>query len=383
MARIINLRKENRQQPSKTSTWLQSFSFVKVCSYLCCFLLGRISTVFDDVDDLHRPLSSLQEMEGLQFRVQMLEARTKTLIYGPMDLLQLSDTDRAEYQAFEMTFEHKESCFSDSRGGISSKTQVPPQAVEHMTRIENAWAKEWSETLVTILVTAVLKGEDISPPDYPGSALQVQMALTDTAIPYFKSKQRNPKVLVGGSISPWVESVTLATLQHDNLLLQNGKVYVADWQPITVHDKRIENIMMPDLTKHRPNELFDVIISYSSIEHDGLGRYGDPLNPAGDFAAMAEFYTLLKPDGILLLGLPYKGDQRGRINCNYQRVYNDVRMTQMQLGYTKLNQVNATSEELAQRYHVQINPGINVGGWQCQPVIVLQKNPKELPWALS
>jgi len=28
--------------------------------------------------------------------------------------------------------------------------------------------------------------------------------------------------------------------------------------------------------------LFDMVFSFSSIEHDGLGRYGDPLNPNGD-----------------------------------------------------------------------------------------------------
>ena len=34
--------------------------------------------------------------------------------------------------------------------------------------------------------------------------------------------------------------------------------------------------------------LFDVVLSFSSIEHDGLGRYCDPINPDGDRAAMEE-----------------------------------------------------------------------------------------------
>ena len=32
---------------------------------------------------------------------------------------------------------------------------------------------------------------------------------------------------------------------------------------------------------------FDVVVTYSSIEHSGMGRYGDPLNPWGDLIASA------------------------------------------------------------------------------------------------
>ena len=33
---------------------------------------------------------------------------------------------------------------------------------------------------------------------------------------------------------------------------------------------------------------FDVIVSYSSLEHSGMGRFGDPLNPWGDLIASAQ-----------------------------------------------------------------------------------------------
>ena len=32
---------------------------------------------------------------------------------------------------------------------------------------------------------------------------------------------------------------------------------------------------------------YDAVVTYSSVEHAGLGRYGDPLDPDGDVAAMA------------------------------------------------------------------------------------------------
>ena len=40
---------------------------------------------------------------------------------------------------------------------------------------------------------------------------------------------------------------------------------------------------------------FDAIVSFSGLEHDGLGRYGDPVNPYGDFSAMREIWLCLKP----------------------------------------------------------------------------------------
>ena len=32
----------------------------------------------------------------------------------------------------------------------------------------------------------------------------------------------------------------------------------------------------------RTNEKFDAVVSFSSLEHSGLGRYGDAINPWAD-----------------------------------------------------------------------------------------------------
>ena len=40
------------------------------------------------------------------------------------------------------------------------------------------------------------------------------------------------------------------------------------------------------------------VVSYSSIEHDGLGRYGDALNPRGDLDEMRRLAALLNPSGL-------------------------------------------------------------------------------------
>ena len=41
------------------------------------------------------------------------------------------------------------------------------------------------------------------------------------------------------------------------------------------------------------------MVTFSSIEHSGLGRYGDSLNPWGDLITMAQSWCLLKPGEIM------------------------------------------------------------------------------------
>lgn len=54
------------------------------------------------------------------------------------------------------------------------------------------------------------------------------------------------------------------------------------------------------------------------IEHIGLGRYGDPLDPHGDLKAMAELARVLAPGGSLLLATPVG---RPRVAFNAHRIY--------------------------------------------------------------
>jgi SAM-dependent methyltransferase len=54
------------------------------------------------------------------------------------------------------------------------------------------------------------------------------------------------------------------------------------------------------------------------IEHIGLGRYGDPLDPLGDVKAGAELTRVLAPGGTLLFVTPVG---RARIVFNGHRIY--------------------------------------------------------------
>ena len=49
---------------------------------------------------------------------------------------------------------------------------------------------------------------------------------------------------------------------------------------------------------------FHAVFSYSSLEHSGLGRYGDPLNPWGDILAVAEAWCAAGPSAQLAIAVP-------------------------------------------------------------------------------
>ena len=57
------------------------------------------------------------------------------------------------------------------------------------------------------------------------------------------------------------------------------------------------------------------------IEHVGLGRYGDPIDPDGDIKSIRELVRVLAPGGNLLIATPVG---RPRINFNAHRVYDHV-----------------------------------------------------------
>ncbi len=54
------------------------------------------------------------------------------------------------------------------------------------------------------------------------------------------------------------------------------------------------------------------------IEHIGLGRYGDPLDPQGSIKAALELQRIVRPGGRLLLSLPIG---RERVCFNAHRVH--------------------------------------------------------------
>ena len=71
---------------------------------------------------------------------------------------------------------------------------------------------------------------------------------------------------------------------------------------------------------------FDAVVSFSSLEHSGLGRYGEKLNPWGDLMTMARAWCDTKPNGRAVIGVPTNGDE---ILFNEARIYGKLLSAQL------------------------------------------------------
>ena len=99
--------------------------------------------------------------------------------------------------------------------------------------------------------------------------------------------------------------------------------------------------------EERHDVQFDVILSISSFEHDGLGRYGDPVDPDADLRSMSKTRQMLSPEGLLFLAVPIGRDC---VMWNAHRVYGRARLQRRRhrvrrLCGTRLQRMATTARE--------------------------------------
>lgn len=84
------------------------------------------------------------------------------------------------------------------------------------------------------------------------------------------------------------------------------------------------------LTQAFPEAAFDAVVGVSSLEHIGLGHYGDPLDRIGDAKAVALAARWLKPGGWLYADVPYGADYR--VVGTSHRQYDDRHLAERIVG---------------------------------------------------
>tara|TARA_R110000824_G_scaffold1178_4_gene6342 strand:+ start:975 stop:1703 length:729 start_codon:yes stop_codon:yes gene_type:complete len=134
---------------------------------------------------------------------------------------------------------------------------------------------------------------------------------------------RDKDICLMGSTHPWYEAMVIAHGAKSCSVIEYSKRE-------TFHEKIV--YLQPDEVGEKT---FDASLSISSYEHDGLGRYGDPLNPNGDIEAMAKTKTLIKKDGLLYLAVPIGRD---KVVFNVHRVYGRHRIDQLLEGWETVEQ---------------------------------------------
>lgn len=96
-------------------------------------------------------------------------------------------------------------------------------------------------------------------------------------------------------------------------------VEILDVRPMTsnisgITFRQADLIQSADL----PSDICDSLSCLHALEHFGLGRYGDPIDPEGHIKGLQSLTKLLKPNGTLLLSVPIGLE---RVEFNAHRVF--------------------------------------------------------------
>jgi SAM-dependent methyltransferase len=113
---------------------------------------------------------------------------------------------------------------------------------------------------------------------------------------------------------------------------------------------------------------FDLVTCLSTIEHVGLGRYGDPLDPWGDVKLAGNLRRLLRPGGIMLLSFPVG---IGSVVYNGHRIYSRLRREMLFGDLRVIDRAWGRSVLGQLRHRTEI--ALRIAGAASQPVYVLQK----------
>ena len=181
----------------------------------------------------------------------------------------------------------------------------------------------------------------------------------------YKELVEGKDVLIIGSEEPCYEACAL----HYGA----KKVMMVEYQKVNSDHPQIQTVMADEFSKM--DEKYDVAISISSVEHSGLGRYGDPINPNGDIEAMKDLHNNLKEGGVCFLAVPIGRDQ---IIWNAHRVYGRERLPKLIEGFTLVESFGLIDsdyevDEIVRRKNGKKPHRVGVSGGAHQPVLVLKK----------
>ena len=186
----------------------------------------------------------------------------------------------------------------------------------------------WSKALIDGMRAQQSNGP-INPPHYPGADEDIRTALR-SFVPNQLLTQPSARIGVFSSLTPWVELI----LQSET---KASQITTVEYNAPIIEDSNagLSTLSVADLpSAHAKGTRFDVIVSFSGIEHDGLGRYGDPVHPYGDLAAMREMWACLPVGGLLLLGIPMCAHDQ--LIWPDHRIYGPHRLKLLLKGYKLL-----------------------------------------------
>ncbi len=165
--------------------------------------------------------------------------------------------------------------------------------------------------------------------------------------------------------------------------------HVASFRKIEVLDIRPLKSTVPnmsfrvcDLMSPLPvelNRLCDSLSCLHALEHLGLGRYGDPVQPNGHVTGLANLHRILRDDGTLYLSVPM-GPQR--IEFDAHRVFALPKLLELVgIGFvvSEFSYVNDAGD-LARDVSLEADPEAVANNFGCRygcAILTLRKRPLE------
>ena len=170
------------------------------------------------------------------------------------------------------------------------------------------------------------------------------------------------KIAILGSSEPWCECIAIS--------LGAKEIVTIDYNYLSYGDKNnskynviktVSSEYFDEFYRNSTN-YFDIILSISSFDHSGLGRYGDPLDPDGDIKAIKSIHSILKPDGLLILTVPIGSDL---LVFNLLRRYGAIRLPLLLDGWDVIDRLGWQSKKLNEDTNFRKS---------YEPVFILQKS---------
>ena len=150
------------------------------------------------------------------------------------------------------------------------------------------------------------------------------------AMETFRTSVQGKHGLVIGSETPWVETIALIHGADKITTLEYSRIH-------STHEK-ISSLLPTEFALQQllaDGLKYDFVFTYSSVEHSGLGRYGDALDPFGDLAIMAQAHCALKENGLLCVAvMVLDADfEKCGIAWNAHRYYGKERMQHLTANF--------------------------------------------------
>ncbi len=153
-------------------------------------------------------------------------------------------------------------------------------------------------------------------------------------------------------ISPKIHHDFSSSLYFIGIISTFFKVYFYDYRKANLQLTNVEAFSADLVDLNIPDNSFDSVSCMHVLEHIGLGRYGDALDPIGDLKAINELKRITNIDGHILIVVPVGAN--AVINFNANRIYTNSQIIEYFSNFELIDSLLITDSK--NQNHLVLNP---------------------------